>query len=100
MKYQLAFQTFTSLKFDIPTTLGTCARHVFPNGWGVSVLRLGNNRWTPDYVHGYEVMLTLNDNLCHDYGTPLTYGDSVRFDDTDSVIEFLDEVRALKPKVE
>lgn len=98
MKYQQAFQIFTNLKFDTLTTLGRCARHEFPSGWGVSVLRLGNNRWTSHYEHGYEVMLTHNGKLCHDYDTPLTYGDSVRFDDAASVIKLLDEARRLTPK--
>ena len=89
---------FSSLKYNNTSIMGRVARHQFPSGWGVSVLRLSNNRWTEGYTHGYEVMLTHNDRLCMDDDTPITHGDSLRLTDAGEVVEFLEKVMSLEPK--
>lgn len=86
---------FKSINFNNSTALGTCGRHSFPSGYGVSVCRIGGRF---GYSHAYEVMLTYNDKLLHDESTPLTYGDSVRFDSLGGVIDLIEQAAKLPPR--
>lgn len=89
--------TFEELKFrPRPGRSGIQARYVFPNGYGVSVIRglgsYGNERG----LYELAVCVGPNQHLCYD--TPIT-DDVLGYLTEDDVTRLLGEVEALPPSV-
>ena len=91
-KTSLGMRIFKSINFNKTSSLGAVGRHAFPSGYGVSVVRV---RKQYPYTHSYEIMLTYNNELLHDPDTPLTQGESVRFDELDEVVDFIEQAAEL-----
>lgn len=74
---------------------GVCARHTFPNGYGVSVIRNQYSYGGPSGL--YELAVLHNDELC--YTTPIT-DDVIGHLTPERVEEIMLEVSRLAPKEE
>ncbi len=100
-KTSLGMSIFKSISFNKQSLLGAVGRHSFPSGYGVSVLRLkkeSSDHYTVyPYTHSYEVMLTYNNELLNGEDTPLTQGESLRFDGLDEVVDFIEQAAQLEP---
>jgi len=92
-KTSLGMSIFKSINFNKNSFLGAVGRHSFPSGYGVSVVRMKKDIYP--YTHSYEIMLTYNNELLNDKDTPLTQGESLRFNELDEVVDFIEQAAEL-----